>query len=176
MVSTWKMGWVCIDSGAKLTVVWSNQARTYANFTQTSWNPSPSTVQFRFGDTVVPGEGILYVHLPTPGDHLLVLDCHVVKVDVPFLLELDALRRFGLTVDFWQNQLSSSDPWWSIPLCYQTGHAFLPPVCFARPGHVTSPCYRLYTSSSSRLREYITAELKRLHLYLTTQAPLSCLV
>lgn len=102
-----------------------NQAITHSEHAGTQCHLQESSVVFRYGDNLAASRGIMSIRLQVPGHFFMVLDCHVVMADVPFLLRLDVLRAFGLRLDFNRDCLSSASPPWSLPLHYVSDHAFV---------------------------------------------------
>jgi hypothetical protein len=106
------------------TVIGLPQARAYCKWAGCKFRTTPSRNQPRFGVDCQQSLGILSIRLPTH-DSFLVINVDVVPVDVPFLVGLDVLDAFGLTVDTVENTLKAPKSGWSIPLVRKLGHVYL---------------------------------------------------
>jgi hypothetical protein len=114
-----------IDTGAQRTVIGTTQAREYSKFTGIPFKLSPSKRTFAFGVDRRKSLGILQVRIPTPNNSFILLDADVVKTNIPLLVSLYALDKFGLTADTARNVLCCPQHNWETPLISKLGHIYL---------------------------------------------------
>jgi hypothetical protein len=69
--------------------------------------------------------GILYMRLPTPNGSFIMLEVNAVPTNVPTLLGLDVLDKFGLSEDTVHNVLHCTAEDWNLPLVRKLGHVYL---------------------------------------------------
>lgn len=120
---------VCLDSGAERTMMAWAQSREYISDARLPWKLRASPVMFRFGDNLVTSTGIMEIRIPVPGHGFMIVNCHVVRSDVPILLGLDAVRALGLVMDFGRNIIRSINRSWTLPFVYISVHALWSPDC-----------------------------------------------
>lgn len=105
-------------------MVGGSQDWVYTHSARLPFSVSPCKVRFMFGDNLLHVEGSRRIHVRVPELGRLSIKCHVVGVGIPLLFGLDALPAFGLILEFKNHVLSSSDPPWTLPLIYNSGHEF----------------------------------------------------
>lgn len=118
---------VCVDSGAEGMFMGWDQAVVYVQYAQIPLNVRLSDMVFRFGDHHSTSTVMMDVRISVLGDAFMILNCHVVRAVVPVLIGLNVFRAFGLTMNFGENVLRSTDPSWALPFNYRSGHAFISP-------------------------------------------------
>jgi hypothetical protein len=69
--------------------------------------------------------GILHMQLPTPNGSFIMLEVYVVPTNVPMLLGLDVLDKFGLCADTVHNVLHCTVEDWNLSLVRKLGHVYL---------------------------------------------------
>lgn len=76
-------------------------------------------------DEVHSSIGLLSLRLPRPNGTILLLDADIVRADIPVIMRLDVMQRCGLILDFNEDDVPSSLPYWKVPIIYQFGHTFI---------------------------------------------------
>jgi hypothetical protein len=112
----------CIDTGAQRTVIGLAQARTFCKFIGIPFALSISKRVFVFGVDKRKSLGILHMRLPTPNGSFIMLEVDAVPTNVPRLLGLDVLDKFGLSADTVHNVLHCTAEDWKLPLVRKLGH------------------------------------------------------
>jgi Reverse transcriptase (RNA-dependent DNA polymerase) len=89
------------DTGAPRSVIGVREAKLYCEEHGTKFSPRQSsesaTVVFRFGNSTSPSLGLMRIAIPAPHGPLMV-DVHIVALDIPFLIGLDILSEQGIDV------------------------------------------------------------------------------
>ena len=80
---------------------------------------------FRFGGEVYESRGTLSVHIPLSQTFYLLLRVDIVPLDIPLLLGLDTLDKYGLYVNNVTNRLVSDGRGIAAPLQRKGGHIYL---------------------------------------------------
>nr|AHF58602.1 polyprotein [Chondrus crispus] len=114
----------CLDTGATTSVCGLNQAKAYASFAGFKYKPKKSNKVFRFGGNRARSMGTIVIRIPIPGNLYVELKVDVVEHDIPLLIGLDALDRFGLYVNNVQDMLVHDNSRWTIPLERKKGHLY----------------------------------------------------
>jgi Aspartyl protease len=115
----------CIDTGAQRTVIGLAQARAYCKFLGIPFALSISKRVFVFWVGKRNSLGILHMRFPTPNGSFIMLEVDVVPTNVPMLLGLDVLEKFGLCADTVHNVLHCTAEDWNLPLVSKLGHVYL---------------------------------------------------
>ena len=116
----------CLDTGASRTVMGADQASAYARLVGAQPPVAPTRVTLcRFGGEVYESRGTLSVHIPLSPTFYLPLHVDVVPLDVPLLLGLDTLDKYGLYVNNVTNYLVSDGRGIAVPLQRKGGHIYL---------------------------------------------------
>jgi hypothetical protein len=120
------------------------QARGYCKFLGIPFALSINERVFVFGVDKWNSLGIRHMRLPAPNNSLIMLEVDVVLTNVPMLLGLDVLDKFGLCADTVHIVLHCTAEYWTLPLVRKLGHVYL---------EWSAPDLILYTKS----------ELQKLH-------------
>lgn len=78
----------------------------------------------RFGSTRQPSLGIIIVRMPVPGHSIIEVKVEIVSPNIPMLIGLDTLDKFGIYVNNIQNLLVHDKIKWGIPLIRKGGHMY----------------------------------------------------
>jgi hypothetical protein len=89
---------VRIDTGAERTVIGLKQARAYCRMMKRPLKPYPNSNVYVFGEDRRKSLGSISIRIPTSQNAFIEVLADVVTANVPFLLGLDLLRKFGLDV------------------------------------------------------------------------------
>jgi hypothetical protein len=115
----------CIDTGAQRNFIGLAQARAYRKFLGIPFALSISKRVFVFGVDKRSSLGILHMRLPTPNGRFIMLEVDVMTTNVPMLLGLDVLDKFGLCADTVHNALHCTAEDWNLPLVRKLGLVYL---------------------------------------------------
>lgn len=85
------------------------------------------------------------IRFQVPAHGFLLLDGHVVRTDVFFLMGLHLIPTFGFTEDFRANFMASCNRTWKLPPPFAARQAFLSPCAPLSPPPVTYPRYEPVT-------------------------------
>ena len=80
---------------------------------------------YKFGINRQKSLGSIVIRIPTPDTSMMIIKTDVVNADVPFLLGLDNLDKFGLYLDTVKNKLVCPRLDWSMELIRKLGHVYL---------------------------------------------------
>ena len=116
----------CIDSAAEKSVIGKPQAELYSQLYGLPFNLEPSKARpsFSFGTHRHIGLGKLDIRVPISEDYFLPLKIEVVNIDIPFLLGLDSMTKYGMVLDIHARTLSSKLDGWEVPLIRKRGHFY----------------------------------------------------
>ena len=78
---------ICVDTGAQISVCGRKQAIAFCNSVSIPFSLRPSSVKFKFGNTVTKSLGIMKFRFPCPDGGSLDVDMYVIDLDVPLLLD-----------------------------------------------------------------------------------------
>jgi Aspartyl protease len=115
----------CIDTGAQRTVIGLAQARAYSKFFGIPFVLSNKKRVFVFGVDKRNSLGILHMRLQTPNGIFIMLEVDVVPTNVPMILGLDVLDKFGLSADTVHNILHCTAEDRKLTLVRKFGHVDL---------------------------------------------------
>jgi hypothetical protein len=101
------------------------QARTCCKFLGIPFALSISKRDFVFGVDKYNSLGILHMRLPTPNGSSIMLEVDFVPTNVPILLGLDVLEKFGLSADTVHIVLHFTAEDWKFPLVRKLGRVYL---------------------------------------------------
>lgn len=124
---------------------WQISSKSILQGKNIRFNPTPSNVTFRFGDTYYNSLGTIMIRIPTPDYTFLLIPVDIVNADVPLLLGLDLLDHHNLYADNTEKKLVCKKYKWSIPIIRQDGH--------------------LYITWKMKQNYYTRAELHKLHYH-----------
>lgn len=113
-----------LDTGAQRTVIGLRQAKAYCREHKVEFRPRNAGARFVFGDRACPSLGEIYIIIPTPTG-LKQIRAHVVGADVPLLIGVNTLDKYGWNVLTVENALHSVKEGWHLPIQRQDGHVFL---------------------------------------------------
>jgi hypothetical protein len=113
-----------LDTGAQMTVIGMEQAKGYCKESGKMFSLLPSRSRFKFGASSERSLGKISIEIPTPGSPIHI-NCDVVKSDVPLLIGLDILDKYGLNVLSVEGLLQSTTEHWTIPMQRLWGHIYL---------------------------------------------------
>lgn len=124
---TEKFEGACIDSAAQRTVIGLEQAKLYCEQYGGVLDVSKSegSASFRFGVHRHRSLGSVEIRIPIFGAHFIQLRVDVVNINIPFLLGLDIMTRYGMILDAEHLTLSSGPDGWTLPLRRKHGHLYL---------------------------------------------------
>jgi hypothetical protein len=105
--------------------------------------------------------GILHMRLPTPNDGFIMLEADVVPTNVPMLLGLDVLDKFGLCADTVHNVLLCTAENWNLPLVRNLWHVYLECSATDRILYTKSVLQKLHRNFSHPSTQNLFALLKR---------------
>ena len=116
----------CIDSTTEKSVTSKPQTELYSQFyvLPFSLEPSKARPSFSFGTYRHIGLGKLDIRVPISEDYFLPLKIDIVNIDIPFLLGLDSMTRYGMVLDIHAQTLSSWLDGWEVPLIGKRGHVY----------------------------------------------------
>lgn len=155
---------MCLYSAVERTVVGWEHAVAYIEYALVPWWLEASRAVFRSGDQHVAAEGTMKLCFSIPGHGSMTVHNRVVRADVPILVGLDALRNFGLMLDFKSNCRRSTKPPWNIPFTYTPVHSFVSPSAFCTYKHDASPTDPIRAHGELEVR-YTAADLYHFHLH-----------
>ena len=115
----------CLDTGAQRAIIGLNQAKVYCRFVGCKFKPRKNNNVYRFGVDRQVAVGSILIRIPTPGNSIIVLSVDVEKADVPFLLGLDVMDRFGLYLNTVKNKLVCPRFGWKMDVTRKLGHVYL---------------------------------------------------
>jgi hypothetical protein len=113
-----------LDTGAEKSVIGKAEAISYCQENGVPFHLKPSSCRFKFGSRSEPAVGRIGIRIPTPGKPLE-FQCDVVESDVPLLIGLDTLDKYGLNVMSVEGILQSTTEKWHMPMQRQKGHIYL---------------------------------------------------
>lgn len=85
----------------------------------------PLKSDFRFGVHKHKSLGLIENRIPVSNSHYIPREVDVIDIDVPFLLGLDVLMKYGMVIDTDKLRIRSNLEGWDIPLVRKRGHLFL---------------------------------------------------
>jgi len=91
----------------------------------TKFKPEKNNNSYRFGVDRQDSLGSLTIQVPTPKGSFMALKVDVVPADVPFLIGLDVLDHFGLTLNSVENSIQCPSGEWEMPVVQKLGHAYI---------------------------------------------------
>jgi hypothetical protein len=101
------------------------------------------------------------MRLPTPSGIFTRLEVDVVPTNVPMLLDLDVLDKFGLSADTEHNVLHCTAEDWKLPLARNLGHVYLEWSATDRILYTKSELQKLHRNFSHPSTQNLFALLKR---------------
>lgn len=115
---------VCIDSGPQHTVIDKKQAEAYFREHRDTlkYHKHSQQICFRFGKIDHPSYAILRVHLPLQDSVFVLIEAHIINIDVPFLLGLGVLKQPKVLLDFERYFMKSKSEGWRVKLKDRLGH------------------------------------------------------
>lgn len=112
-----------IDTGAQKSVMGSGQAAAYLKFSQEQPRFHRTLQRYRFGSTTLLAQQAMWVTIPTPG-RIIREPIDIVPCEIPFLLGLDLLEKYGLQPLVLEKQLQGLHGGWKIDLTSKDGHLY----------------------------------------------------
>lgn len=97
----------CLDLVAQQTVVEESQADLYCKSFGDVRNSTGSKSTYRFGNSISHSLDVLQVRIPITGVYFIDVYPEILKVDVPFLLDLNILTKLKAHLYFDKNKMSS---------------------------------------------------------------------
>jgi hypothetical protein len=101
------------------------------------------------------------MRLPTPNGSFIMLEVDVVPTNVPMLLGLGVLDKFGLCADTVHNILHCTTEDWNLPLLRKLGHVYLEWFATDRILDTKSELQKLHSNFSHPSTENLFTLLKR---------------
>jgi hypothetical protein len=105
--------------------------------------------------------GILHMRLPTQNGSFIMLEVDVVPTNVPMLLGLDVLDKFGLCAVTMNNVLLCTAEDWNLPLVRKLGHVYLEWSATDRILYTKSELQKLHRNFSHPSTQILFALFKR---------------
>jgi len=116
----------CLDTGASRSVVGREQAESYARLSgERLVLAPPAMTTFLFGGEEHASMGTLPMHVPLSQAYYLPLSIDVIPLNVPLLIGLYVLDRYGLYVNNVEDRLRSDGRDVDVPLVRKYGHIHL---------------------------------------------------
>ena len=112
-----------VDTGAQRSVMGRKQALAYLRTCTLQPLISNSRTKFRFGSMIVNAIASIELNIETPGI-VISTKVDVVECDVPLLLGLELLDKYGLQALTVFNVLESVPERWHAPLLRKGGHVY----------------------------------------------------
>ena len=124
---TLKTPWqgACLDTGAQRTVIGLRQAKAYCRYTGTKFRLVSSKNRYRFGNDRQSSLGSLTIQIPFLDSHATIERVDVVNSDVPLLIGLDLLDKYGIFINTITNRLHCPQLQLQTPLVRKNGHVYL---------------------------------------------------
>jgi hypothetical protein len=113
-----------LETGPQMTVIRMEQAKGYCKESGNMFSLLPSRSRFKFGASAERSLGNISIEIPTPGSPIHI-NCDVLKSDLPLLIGLDILDKYGLNVLSVEGLLQSTTEHWTIPIQRLWGHIYL---------------------------------------------------
>lgn len=79
---------------------------------------------YKFGNASHDGVSIMTIRFLVSARNLAEIEAEIVDVNIPFLLELDVLRKFKTILDFVGNDTKSKCDEWMLPITQKMGHLY----------------------------------------------------
>jgi hypothetical protein len=150
-----------IYTGVQRTFIGLAQARAYYKFLGIPFALSISQRVFVFGMDKRNSLGNLHMRLPTPNGSFIMLEVYVVPKNVPMLLGLDVLDKFGLCADTVHNVLHCTAEDWNLLLVRKLGHVYPEWSASDRFLYTKSELQKLHRNFSHPSTQNLFAFLKR---------------
>jgi hypothetical protein len=154
----------CIDTGTQITLIGLAKARAYCKFLGIPFALSITKLVVVFGVDNRNSIGILHMRLQTPNGSFIMLEVYVVPTNVPMLLGLDVLDKFGLCADTVHDVLHCTAEDWNLPLVRKLGHVYLEWSATHRIIYTKSEMQKLHRNFSQPSMQNLIALLKRAKL------------
>lgn len=108
---------------------------------------------FRFGSVDQKGLGEMNIRLPLGDNHFIIITVHIVALDVPLVLGLDATRTLKLVFEFSSGTIYSPKNDKAVFLVTKREHLYLewPPSLFYKKTKLRKMHRFIYHSSSEKL-------------------------
>jgi hypothetical protein len=116
---------VCIDTDAERTVIGLKQARAYCRMMKRPLKRYPNGNVYIFGEDRRKSLGSISIRIPTSRNAFIEVVAYVVTANVPFILDLDTLQKFGLDVCISTNRLRCLGQDWDIETEKKRGHLYI---------------------------------------------------
>jgi hypothetical protein len=116
---------VCIDTGTERTVIGLKQAQAYCKLAKRPFRTIPNDNVYLFGEDRRLSMGSIPIRIPTSCRAFIEVIADVVTADIPFLLGLDPLRKFGIDVCLSTDQLKFTDQKWNVNTEQRHGHLYI---------------------------------------------------
>lgn len=108
----------CIYSGAQLSVIGRERAKSYSTDLESQFIPRTFSRIYRFGNKTFPGIGNMHTRISVTNNFIINVTPEIVDSNV-FLflgLDLDLLNHLNALVDFEENWISSRHDNWCVPI------------------------------------------------------------
>jgi hypothetical protein len=89
------------------------------------FKPKPNNNVYLLGEDRRRSLGSIPIRIPTSLNAFIEVTADVVSADIPFLLGLDTLRKFGINVCLSTNQLRCIDQQWNVSTEQKHGHLYI---------------------------------------------------
>jgi hypothetical protein len=106
-------------------VIGLRQARAYCKLSKKMFKPKPNNSVYLFGEDRRRLLGSIPIRIPTSLNAFIEVTADVVSADIPFLLGLDTLRKFGIDVCLSTNQLRCIDQQRNVSTEEKHGHLYI---------------------------------------------------
>lgn len=124
-----------LDSGALRSVIGAAQEKAYRELTSHHSHRHNSATIFWFGTKPSTSKKHL-IRLPLPDGQVIHFYADIIDGNIPLLLGLDIMRKYGLVTNFCKNILKRNDYNWYLRMYCINGQGFAPltlTIFFTRP-------------------------------------------